>query len=153
MKFHVARRKGETILRPAFPEDAEAIARMRVDEVYRAEVKLPRNIRFHRKFFSLLNLVLDNIPEGHQMTTPQGQVLTIQTLDELLWHIKMQIGHYEQRVTLGGKVTYDAKSISFSAMDEAEFDKFYAAAIAVICRYILPGIDREDLIDMVAVSY
>lgn len=153
MKFYVVRKQGETILRPAYQEDIEQLVKMRTGEVYRAEVKMPRNIKFHRKFFTLINLIMENMPEDHQLTTVDGQPLQIRNSDDLLWHIKMQVGHYERKVTLGGKVVYEAKSISFGAMDEAEFDKFYNAAVDAVCKYILPGISREDLIDIVAVSY
>jgi len=153
MKFHVIRDKSGHFLRPADPKDADAIRQMRPGEIYRAEVKMPRNVKFHRKFFSMLHLVFENIPEGHTLTTPDGQELRIRSVDDLLWHIKMQLGHYEQRVTMGGRVTYEAKSISFGAMDEAEFSAFYDGAIAVVLKYILPGVDRRDLEEEIAMYY
>jgi len=151
MKFNVIRRGA--YLFPAYPEDTDAIKQMRPDEVYRVEAKMPRNVKFHRKYFVLLNLVFDNLPEDFSISTPQGQTLHIRSVAELLWHIKMQLGWHEQRVTMGGRVTYEAKSISFGAMDEAEFNDFYDRSIDVILKYFLPQTKREELTEIIALSF
>jgi hypothetical protein len=97
--------------------------------------------------------VYDNLPEEIPARMPDGEPIQIRSRKELLWHIKMQIGHYEQKVTLGGRVTYEAKSISFAAMDEAEFEEFYNAAIDVVLKYFLPETNREELTEIIALTY
>jgi hypothetical protein len=151
MEFYAIQKNG--ILKPAYPEDSEKAHKMRSGEVYRVRVSMPRNVKFHRKFFTLINLVFDNLPEEIPARMPDGEPIQIRSRKDLLWHIKMQIGHYEQKVTLGGRVTYEAKSISFAAMDEAEFEEFYNAAIDVILKYFLPETNREELTEIIALTY
>ena len=151
MEFYAVQKNG--ILKPAYPEDSEKAHKMRPGEVYRVKVSMPRNVKFHRKFFTLINLVFDNLPEEIPARMPDGQPIQIRDRKELLWHIKMQIGHYEQKVTLGGRVTYEAKSISFSSMDEAEFQDFYSAAIDTVLKYFLPETNREELEEIIAITY
>ena len=141
------------ILKPYDRTDAELLAKMREGEPYRVKVSMPRNLKFHKKFFALLALVFDNLPEEIPAKLPDGQAVEIRSIDDLLWHIKMQTGHYEQKVTLGGRVTYEAKSISFSAMDEAEFSDFYNRAVNVILKYFLSETNAEELEEMIAVSF
>jgi hypothetical protein len=134
-------------------EDAEKIAGLAAETPIKAVLSLPRNVRFHRKFFALLNMVMDNMPDDLVLTTPDGQALQVRTVDDLLWHIKMQAGHYEQRVTLGGRVTYEAKSISFAAMDEGQFNQFYDDAIKIICKYFLPHVTAEEIADQIMMDF
>ena len=151
MEFFAVKKMG--ILKPYDRTDAELLAKMREGEPYRVKVSMPRNLKFHKKFFALLALVFDNLPEEIPAKLPDGQAVEIRSIDDLLWHIKMQTGHYEQKVTLGGRVTYEAKSISFSAMDEAEFSDFYNRAVNVILKYFLSETNEEELEEMIAVSF
>lgn len=141
------------VLKPYTAEDADLIRSMREGEVYRAKVSMPRNVKFHRKYFSLLSLVYDNLPEHLPLQSIDGKPIRVRSVEDLLWHIKMQLGHYERRMTLGGRVTYEAKSISFAAMDEAEFSEFYDRSLDVILRYFLPETNREELEEIIALTY
>lgn len=99
MEFFAVKKMG--ILRPYDRADAEQLGKMREGEVYRVKVSMPRNIKFHKKFFTLLALVFDNLPDEIPAKMPDGQPVVIRSVDDLLWHIKMQVGHYEQKVTRG----------------------------------------------------
>jgi len=151
MEFYAVKKMG--ILRPYDREDAEQLGKMREGEVYRVKVSMPRNIKFHKKFFALLALVFDNLPEEIPARTPDGKPIVIRSIDNLLWQIKMQVGWYEEKVTLGGKIIYEAKSISFAAMDEAEFSEFYNSAVNVILKYFLPETNAEELEEMILISF
>lgn len=132
-----------------YPEDLEKKKSLTLGDTYKVVVSNPRNVKFHRKFFALLAIVMDNLPHDFKITTVNGQELEVKTIEDLLWHIKMQTGHHERKVTLGGRVTFEAKSISFAKMDEAQFQEFYSAAIDVILKYFLVGANREDLEDVI----
>lgn len=132
-------------LHPSTADDADKIGKMKPGSVYKAKVTMPRNVRFHQKYFVLLDLVFSSLPEGFCLETPDGQKVPVRSVDDLLWHIKMQLGHYEKKVTIGGRVTYQAKSISFGKMDNAAFDKFYSESIDIILKYFLVGVNREEL--------
>ena len=151
MEFFAVKKMG--ILKPYDRTDAELLAKMREGEPYRVKISMPRNLKFHKKFFALLALVFDNIPEEIPARLPDGKPVEVRSIEDLLWHIKMQTGHYERKVTLGGRVTYEAKSISFAAMDEAEFQEFYSSAMDVILKYFLPDTNREEIEEMIVLTF
>jgi len=151
MEFYAVKKMG--VLKPYDRTEAEKLHKMREGEAYKVKVSMLRNVRFHRKFFALLGIVFDNLPESIGVKTPDGQQVVIRSVADLLWQIKMQIGHYEQKITLGGKITYEAKSISFASMDEAEFQDFYSQAVDVILKYFLPESNREELEEVVAMEF
>lgn len=100
-----------------------------VGEAVKVTVTKPRNGRFHRLFFSLLNLVAEN---------------TDYTTDQLLHLVKIGIGHVDW-VMLDGKQVPVPKSISFAKMDDTEFRKFFNRALDFICQKVIPGTNKGDL--------
>jgi hypothetical protein len=78
---------------------------------YEIEVKKTRNLKFHRKFWGLFNQFYDAVSPDY----------SIEAMREI---ITIKAGFYERIVTKKG-VHYISKSISFSKMDEIEFNDFY----------------------------
>lgn len=93
------------------------------DEVM-IEIRRPRNLKHHKKFFKLLSIVLEN------------QDL-FKTNEQLLTFIKRGIGHVDEY----GEV----KSIAFEKMDQTEFNEFYKKSVDFICMEVIPGMDHEAL--------
>ncbi len=91
----------------------------------------PRNVGHHRLFFALIDVVF------------QAQD-RFATKDDLLDALKIALGHYSVW-RIGEREVLRPKSISFAAMDQAAFEKFYSAAVALILEKVLPGVDRADL--------
>lgn len=151
MEFYAVKKLG--VIRPLDPADAELMGKMREGEAYRVKVSMPRNIRFHRKFRALLSIVYDNLQEVIPARTPDGEPIQIRSIEDLHWHIKMQVGYYEKKVTLGGRITYEAKSTRFSAMDEAQFQEYYDRAVDVILKYFLPETNREELEEIILMTF
>lgn len=144
------------ILRPATEEDQQKIRSMKAGEEYKATVVLPRNRDHHRKFFSLMNLVFSNLPEHltceRAIVNNEGEkemVPGIQIMDDLIFEIKLQMHHFDRYVTLDGTVEFRPKSISFTKMDQDEFNKFYSRTIDIVLQKFLPGTNREALEDEV----
>lgn len=152
------------VLRGASASDEELISRLG-DGVYRAQITAPRNVRFHKMYFALLNLVLQNLPEtmppvraAVPLPSPEGGVvfeyryleIEVKTIAQLLYQIKILLGHYEQRVTMGGIVTIEVKSISFAKMDEFTFQDFVNRSIDVIIEHFLKGTRRQDIIEHIS---
>ena len=108
--------KSDSKLIPANDDTFERVKKMAIGESLFMEWKPRRNYKFHKKFFSLLNFVFEN----------QSYYKTI---DNLLEVYKFKAGYFETIVTHKGHKHYKAKSISFHAMDNDEFEKFYSAAI------------------------
>ena len=47
-------------IKPAYDSDKEAFNKMPFNEVFEIEYKKKRNVKFHRKFFALLNLAFQD---------------------------------------------------------------------------------------------
>jgi hypothetical protein len=116
---------------PADDEAKEALSSIRDGEQIRADVRRLRNLRFHRLFFGLLNLVQANT--------------NYRSVDELLAVVKLGIGHVELVVTPDGDALWLPKSISFAKMDDLEFRRFWNRALDYILQKIIPGTNRADL--------
>jgi len=159
MEFYVAKKDTGLMPRlvPLTDDDAEKLKKVGADEVVKCTVVKARSAAFHRKFFGLLSLVLDNIPDDavFEATASDGskQVLQIKTVDDLLFHVKCQAGLMESAVTLGGKVLYIPKSISFAKMDDFAFSEFYSKAVDVCLKFFLKGVDKAALQEEVALNF
>lgn len=102
----------------------------------RAELKKPRNPKFHRLVMGALQLVLDN-QEG------------LHTIDQLLTIVKIKLGRVETTIDpSSGKVFYIPESISFDALDESGFHEFWSDLCRLICRDYLPSLRPDQVEDM-----
>ena len=115
---------------PSLDEDAEIINKIKRGDVVQYEIKKPRNAKFHRKYFAMLQVVTDN---------------TDYNTDQLLLMIKLRMGHFDSFITPGGKTLYKPKSISFSKMDNDEFERFYQKTMQVILNDFLRGSNEKEL--------
>lgn len=128
----------ETGLVPLDDNDREQARHLKLGSDVCCAISRPRNIKFHRKFFALLGITFDNLPERIQRAT------NINSVETLLTAIKIDLGYFD--VIRVGKHEYiKPRSISFAAMGEEEFTKFYNAAVADILRDYLPGVDPAAL--------
>jgi hypothetical protein len=119
-------------LRPADALAGEAIAKIKDGETIRVEWKRPRNLRMHRLYWSLCQLVAENT---------QGY-----TADNISDLIKLSTGHYDVLKTASGKKIYHVpRSISFSLMDQDAFKAFFDRAIDFILAHVLPNTNRPEL--------
>jgi len=115
-----------------YNSDFEVARKLKAGEEYFFEVKKERNIKFHRKLFALLNMVFDN--QEHY-----------NNIDHLRKDLTIASGYYETRITIDGEQVMEARSISFSKMDELEFGKFYNAMIDSVVKYF--HFDKQSIID------
>lgn len=131
------------------PLDQQAIdfiAKLKLGAGVTVEIKRHRNPGFHRKFFCLLNL-------GFQSWEPveatyKGQVVG-KNFDKFRNDITVMAGHYEMAVNMRGEVQLTAKSISFSKMEQPEFEALYSDVANVILSRILTKYTRDDLDNVV----
>ena len=121
-----------TSLIPVDDEGKEVLDGIGQGELVKVKITKPRNLKHHRKFFSMLQLVFQN-----QDRYP--------TLKHLLTAVKIEAGWYEDvPIDVRGNPYFIPKSISFARMDQLEFDEFYTQAIAACCR-LLPHLNAEDI--------
>ena len=117
---------------PASEDDAELLSKVKVGETVRLTLVRPRNIKFHRKFFALMNLAFDYwTPPKHG----EGSACKIpieRNLDRFRKDVTILAGYYDATYRLNGDVRLEAKSISFGSMSEDDFEKLYSKVIDVI---------------------
>lgn len=123
---------------PMYGSDLDEKKRLKVGSDVVCSIRKARNYKFHKKFFALLNVCLDNMPDE------RAQAWNIWTVEDLKFALKLDLG-YAAVVCLCGKTVIKEQSLAFDKMDETEFDKFYRKALDVICRKYLRGVDKQAL--------
>lgn len=114
---------------PLYPADFDEKRKLKLGQDYEVEIKMPRNIGFHRKYFALLNVGYENT----KLDLP---------FDSYRKYIIMKAGYFKAYQTPNG-VFYDAESISFAAMTEDVFEELYGRSMDVIIKDI--GSTTEEI--------
>lgn len=137
--FYVVRTIGG--LKGADERTEEAIKGYGLGEIIRIKLFSGRNIRHHRKFFGILQLVFKN----------QEKYLS---LEGLRFAVTIQAGYVEEIKLKGDTVVLKPQSINFTRMGQHEFNEFYEAALAAI-PVLLPqfaGVDLDEELRMGATA-
>ena len=128
MKLYLTKNENGQFI-PAFNSDYESAKKIKSGETVEATIVRPRNIKFHRKFFALLNMGFSN-QEKYACFEDYRAVFIMKT------------GNYKVIETDKG-VVYLPKSISFAAMDELEFAELYSKLIDVLIKEL--KMDQEAI--------
>lgn len=115
------------VLKPLDEQSTEYVRKLAQGELVNARITKPRNPKFHRKFFAMLNLGFDN--------------------QDVYWNrdhfrraILIEAGHFEDLRLLDGTVIREAKSLRFDRMDELEFGQVYWDCLRVLRDFL----DTDD---------
>lgn len=118
-------------LKPAYDSDYESFKKIPLNEIIEIEYKKQRNIRFHRKLFSLLNLAYSN----------QN---IFDNLEDMRYCLMLECNLSEIKVNkLTGEVFKIPKSLQFNKMDEIEFNEVYNTINQYICEWL--GVTNEQI--------
>ena len=137
MNCHVIRRPvrksdmGNYALFPVYREDHEEIKRLKLDKTYKARVWEPRNVKYHRLFFGLCNLVIQNSEKW-------------QTVDQFRKAFLVYAGFVSIVPGINGVDIPVPDSMAFDKMDEETFDAEVMPIFWQVCAREL-GLDIEDL--------
>ena len=130
------------------PDDRKAwrrlwkrLVNMEPGELAEVTFVVPRNPRFHRKFFALLNLGF----EAWEPALEHAGQTVAKDFEQFREDITILAGHYVQTWTLEGEMRLRAKSISFASMDNDEFEKVYNSVADVLLGRVLKNYTRADL--------
>ena len=127
-------------LKPMYNSDHDTLkkAKLKIGEVYEFEFKHPRNYKYHKKYFALLNLVYDN----------QDFFTDFESFRE---YIVIKSGYYIKTLTIKGEF-YKAKSISFASMDNLEFESLFDKTLDVVISEFIP-ISKDEIKAEIAEFY
>lgn len=109
---------------------------------------IPRNSKFHRKFFALLNVGFDAWEPNRKHKSYKGLVVQ-KNFEQFREDITILAGYYEQTFDLKGRMKIRAKSISFAKMDDAQFEEVYQAVVTVLLREVCTRYAGRDELDAV----
>ncbi len=122
---------------PLYPSDYDNKRKLKIGKEYRVEVKHPRNNQFHKKFFALINLCHEN----YEFIANDGTTYEMPFDTFRRWLI-MRAGFVKAFSTDRGTF-YDAESISFANMNQAEFEEVYNRVLNVVIKLL--QLTEEDI--------
>lgn len=125
------------LFRCATQQDYELTKRFKVGDTFLADIKCPRNGAFHRKCFALLNFVFKN----------QDKFTNFEAMRDAFC---LHAGHFEWQVSFTDKQYPKAKSMSYDAMDDAEFAVLYDKFIDIALQQFGDGMDEYKMRQYVA---
>ena len=99
-------------------------------ELYEVDIKKKRNIQFHRKFFALINICYEN-QEYYK------------DIEDLRKQLIIDAGFKREVVTHHGEIKTEALSLSFSSMDEIQFEDVYNKVLTEVM--LLLDCDNESI--------
>lgn len=114
---------------PLYPNDMDEKRKLKIGHDYECEIKNPRNLAFHRRFFALLNL-------GHENTSLDMPFETYRK------YMTVKAGFFKAYQTPKG-LFYDPESISFANMDQEQFEDVYSRVLDKIIEDI--GATKEEI--------
>lgn len=119
-------------LKPAYDSDNEKLKKIKLNQIYEFEFKIPRNYKFHRKFFALINLCYQNQE-------------VYQNIDDLREDLTISAGYHRIVYDRDGVEQKKALSISFASMDDHEFSELYSKVCKVIIDWLgVTNIEIEE---------
>ena len=125
-------------LKPCYDEDYEEKKKLRSGKVYQAEIKLARNVEFHRKYFKLINLSWEYQNENRQKHFKNN-------VNAFRKSVEMAAGHFDTIYSIPRNEWIETpKSISFDKMDEVEFQDLYDRVKDVLFTIFLKHISEEE---------
>lgn len=142
MTMDILCRVTATGLVPMYDSDYDEKQRLSEGDTVLCTIRKPRNYEFHKKFFALVRLTFDNLPER------LVRMLNIHSEESMLDNIKLDLGLYTI-VWHARRPVLKLGSISFAKMDETAFQQFYNRCIDIILTNYLRGTTRQEIIEEV----
>lgn len=117
-------------------------------EIAQIEATIPRNPKFHRKFFALLQVGFDAWDGGRVRKTYKGRPVA-KNFERFRKDVLILAGFYDQTFDLRGCMVLEAKSISFANMDDDAFEKVYSSVADVLLEKVLTNYAGRSELDAV----
>ena len=122
---------------PCGDDDFDEKKKLKIGQAYSVEVRVVRNVDFHRKYFALIAYAWEYLNEK--------ELATFKTKDNFRKYLEISAGHCEvifhPRLQEFVEIP---KSISFGSMDNAEFSDLYDRVKDVIFSIIGNRVTREE---------
>ena len=125
-------------LKPFNDDDYEEKKRLKIGQIYKAKISVPRNYRFHKKYFSMINCAWDLQSEARQRFFKDDVHIFRKS-------VEIAAGHCDVAFNLTTRqwVEYP-KSIAFDKMPGDEFELLYKKVREVLLKVFLTHITLEQ---------
>lgn len=128
-------------LKPMYDEDFDEKKRLKIGQVYRAKVTVPRNISFHRKYWSMISCAWDLLTERQREF--------FGSKESFRKTLQVAAGHCERVFHLRLREWVEVpKSIAFDKMSGDEFEDLYRGVRDVLLRVFLKHLTIEQFEDV-----
>lgn len=125
-------------LKPMYDADYEEKKRLKVGKVYEATIRELRNVGFHRKYFSLINLAWEFLSE-------EQRAFFNENVDIFRKTAEIAAGHYELVYSVARHSWLEIpKSIAFDKLSESDFENLYNRIKDVIFITFIPEANKEQ---------
>jgi hypothetical protein len=116
---------------PADEASAEAARRFEIGQTYKGDVVKPRNLKTHRRYWALVDLIYQNSDQ-------------FKSKDQVHQYLKIRAGHSTTIISKStGELFHVADSISFDTLDDIQFYEVYKRMLDVVVQDILPGVQVD----------
>jgi hypothetical protein len=132
------------VLAPYDEEATEWMQSIKVGRPVRCRAVKIRSWEFHKKFFALRDFAYDIWVETVPPVVYKG-IEVRPNKERFRKDLIILAGYYEATYNIKGEMRLEAKSMSFDAMDQDEFERLFSSCINVILSTILTN--RPDLTD------
>ena len=127
-----------TGLKPMYDEDYDQKKMLKVGTVYEATIKELRNVAFHRKYFSLINLAWEYLNE-------QQRAFFKEDVNAFRKTVEVAAGHFEPVYSVARQSWLEVpKSIAFDKLSESDFEQLYEKVKTVIFQTFIPSSVKDE---------
>lgn len=127
-------------------EDYEQLRTIKVGSIVKAKIVMPRNVKFHRKFFSMIRAAWDCLTERQREN--------LRSVDNFREQLLITSGFSEPLYDINGERFLErAQSISFAKMDESAFNKVYNRVLDTILTILIGDGVSEDEFNNILKNY
>jgi len=102
------------------------------------KMRQPRNPKFHRKWWALVNFAFEHWSDTAPRLTHKGKEIQ-PNLERFRKDITVVAGFYDVVVNLSGELRLEAHSISFANMDEVRFEALFKKTIDALLDRVFKG--------------
>jgi hypothetical protein len=123
---------------PMYDSDYGEKKKLKIGDIYEADVKLARNYEFHKKYFALINCAW-----AYQNEKVENHFK--RSADQFRKTVEIAAGHCDTVYSIERREWLETpKSISFGKMDEAEFKELYDRVKDVLFAVFLKHITEKE---------
>lgn len=124
--------------RPASDDDYEKKKKLKRGSVISCVIREYRNYRFHKKYFSLIDLSWEYLHESQREFFHEN-------VDAFRKAVEIAAGHYEPVYSPLRNMWLEVpKSIAFDSLSEADFEDLYGRVKDVIFQTFIPNVNKES---------